>query len=63
MLRAAAACVTQGHAATFCTIQFEISLDRLLAMLDFGIESWTANRYLINHTQTLTIKDVMQVLS
>jgi len=32
-------------------------------MLDFGIESWTANRYLINHTQTLTIKDVMQVLS
>lgn len=32
-------------------------------MLDFGIDSWTANRYLITHTQTLTIKDVIQALS
>lgn len=47
---------TQDHAITSCTIQFKISLDRLLAMLDFSIRSQTANRFLINHTKTLAGK-------
>lgn len=61
MLTLAAATIitgaTRDHAATFCTIQFELFFNHLLAELDFSIKSQTANRFLINHTKTLAAKD------